>query len=35
VHEKGERITEWSVEWLEGSKRTADSIRDFLKAQGE
>jgi hypothetical protein len=34
VHEKGERIAEWRVEWLQGSKRTADSIRDFLKAKG-
>lgn len=29
--EKGNRITEWQVEWLEGSKRTPDSTRDFLK----
>jgi putative acetyltransferase len=28
--EKGKRITEWQVEWLEGSKRTPDSTRDFL-----
>lgn len=28
--EKGNRITEWQVEWLEGSKRTPDSARDFL-----
>jgi hypothetical protein len=34
VHEKGERIAEWRVEWLQGKKRTADSIRDFLKARG-
>jgi hypothetical protein len=34
VHEQGERIAEWRVEWLQGSKRTADSIRDFLKARG-
>lgn len=30
VHEKGERITEWKVEWLSGNKRTADSIEQFL-----
>lgn len=29
--QKGNRITEWQVEWLEGSKRTPDSTRDFLK----
>jgi hypothetical protein len=29
-HEKGERITEWKVEWLSGSQRTADSIEQFL-----
>lgn len=30
-HETGERITEWRTEWLDGSKRTEDSIRDFLE----
>ena len=29
--EKGNRITEWQVEWLEGSKRTTNSTKDFLK----
>lgn len=29
--EKGNRITEWQVEWLEGSKRTPDSARDFFR----
>lgn len=28
---KGNRVTEWQVEWLEGSKRTPDSTREFLK----
>jgi hypothetical protein len=27
----GERLTEWRVEWLEGSKRQADSIEKFLR----
>jgi hypothetical protein len=27
---KGERIAEWSVEWLEGSKRKPNSIAEFL-----
>ncbi len=27
----GERITEWQVEWLSGSKRSKDSIARFLK----
>lgn len=30
VVEKGERITEWRVEWLNGSKRDTNSIREFL-----
>jgi putative acetyltransferase len=30
VHEKGERITEWKVEWLSAGKRTAVSIEQFL-----
>ena len=29
-HSKVERITEWQVEWLEGSKRKSDSIANFL-----
>lgn len=28
--DKTERITEWKVEWLPGSKRTPTSIREFL-----
>ncbi len=28
--ERGERITEWQVKWLEGSKRGPTSIADFL-----
>lgn len=31
VPEKGERITEWQVGWLQGNKRTATSIQEFLK----
>lgn len=31
-HKKGERITEWRVEWLEGSRWEADSIPRFLEA---
>lgn len=27
----GERITEWDVKWLNGSKRNADTISDFMK----
>lgn len=30
VVDKSERITEWRVEWLPGSKRTPASIQDFL-----
>lgn len=30
IHEKGERITEWLVEWLKDSKRKANSIKDFI-----
>lgn len=29
--EKGNRITEWQVQWLDGSKRTPDSTREFLR----
>lgn len=28
--EKGNRITEWQVAWLEGNKRTPGSTKDFL-----
>ena len=31
VAKKEERLTEWQVRWLEGSKRTASSIAEFLK----
>lgn len=30
VHVKEARITEWQVQWLEGSKREYDSIPKFL-----
>jgi len=30
VAEKGNRITEWQVKWLNGTKRTPDSISEFL-----
>lgn len=32
---KGERITEWKVEWLAGSLRGTASIQDFLKSPRE
>ena len=32
-HKKGERITEWQVEWLKESKRGADSIARFTAAR--
>jgi len=31
VAEKGDRITEWQVKWLEGNKRTPSSISEFMK----
>jgi hypothetical protein len=31
---KNERITEWQVHWLEGTKLDADSIRRFLESKG-
>jgi hypothetical protein len=31
VRKNEERITEWQVAWLAGSKRTVESITDFLK----
>ena len=31
VPKTGERITEWKVPWLAGSKRTNDSITEFLE----
>jgi len=30
IHKKGERITEWRVEWLEKSKRKKNSIKKFI-----
>ncbi|MDO4770056.1 MAG: GCN5 family acetyltransferase [Brachymonas sp.] len=32
-HRRSERITEWLPQWLEGSKRTANSIAHFLQTQ--
>lgn len=34
-HVKGERLTEWRVEWLEHSKRGEDSIETFLRERCE
>ena len=34
-HVKGDRITEWQVQWLEGNKRKKDSISIFLKAKSK
>jgi putative acetyltransferase len=31
IPEKGERLTEWKVPWLIDSKRTADSVTEFMK----
>jgi hypothetical protein len=31
IPEKGERITEWQVQWLPNAKRNAESVRDFMK----
>ena len=31
VWDKSQRITEWQVRWLAGSKRTPQSIQDFLQ----
>lgn len=30
LHETGERVTEWRVEWLDDGKRTEDSIPQML-----
>lgn len=30
IHEKGECITEWLVEWLDGSKRQPETIQEFI-----
>ena len=32
IHETGERITEWCVEWLTDSKREENTIRNFIEA---
>jgi len=34
-HVKGDRITEWRVEWLEGNKRGPDTIANFLRENTE
>ncbi len=34
VWDKNERITEWQVPWLEGTKRGPKSIAEFLAAHG-
>ena len=31
VPEKGERITEWQLQWLPNGKRTSESIKEFMK----
>jgi putative acetyltransferase len=31
IPEKGERITEWQIAWLTGSKRSEESIKEFMK----
>jgi hypothetical protein len=33
IHEKGERVAEWQVQWLVGGKREHDSIPAFLEAK--
>jgi putative acetyltransferase len=35
VHVKGDRITEWRVEWLAGKKRGPDTIPNFLKEKAK
>ena len=30
IHIKGERITEWLVDWLNDSKRSTNSIQEFM-----
>ncbi len=35
VHMKEDRITEWRVEWLEGSKRGPTTIPEFLRERGK
>ncbi|MBE0436969.1 MAG: GCN5 family acetyltransferase [Methylomicrobium sp.] len=31
IHEKGERIAEWQVAWLSGSKRLPGAIEEFIR----
>jgi hypothetical protein len=31
VPKKGERIAEWQIQWLPNSKRTDESIGEFMK----
>ena len=31
IHKKGDRLTEWQVEWLKDHKRGKNSISNFLK----
>lgn len=35
LHVKGDRITEWKVEWLAGNKRGPDTIPNLLKEKGK
>lgn len=35
VHVKGDRITEWQVQWLRENKRGPDSIPEFLRQKAE
>jgi hypothetical protein len=34
-HVKGDRVTEWRVEWLEGHKREPDTIANFLREKAK
>jgi len=34
-HVKGDRITEWRVEWLDGNKRGPDTIANFLREKAK
>lgn len=33
IHEKGERIAEWQVSWLDRGKRTEHAIDEFIKVR--
>ena len=35
VRRKGERITEWQTGWLDGGKRTATSLDEFIASGGK